>query len=69
MINKTLIKIISKMRQEYSEGWATQLPDALWAYRSSPKSATRFSPFSIVYAIEMVSPTEVMIPSLRVMQT
>ena len=27
--NKTLIKIISKMSQEYSEGWTTHLPDAL----------------------------------------
>jgi len=67
--NKTLIKIISKMRQEYSGGWATHLLDALWAYRSLPKSATRFSPFSLVYGIEVVSLAEVMIPSLRVMQT
>ena len=28
----------------------------------------RFSPFSLVYAIEAVSPAEVMTPSLRVMQ-
>jgi len=65
---KILIKIISKMNQEYSGGWATHLPDALWAYRSSPKSATGFSPFSLVYRTEVVSPAEVMIPSLRVMQ-
>ena len=56
------------MNQEYSGGWATHLPDALWAYRSSPKSATGFSPFSLVYGIEVVSLAEVMIPSLRVMQ-
>ena len=65
--NKTLIKIISKMSQEYSEGWVTHLPDALWAYQSSPKSATKFSPFSLVYGIEVVSLAEVMIPSLRVL--
>ena len=46
----------------------TYLPDALWAYQSSPKSATGFSPFSLVYGTEVVSPSEVMIPSLRVMQ-
>ena len=44
------------------------LPDALWAYRNSPKSATGFSPFSLVYGTEVVSPAEVMTPSLRVMQ-
>ncbi|XP_050258939.1 uncharacterized protein LOC126703929 [Quercus robur] len=67
--NKTLIKIISKMSQEYTGGWTTHLPDALWAYRKSPKSATGFSPFSLIYGTEVVSPVEIMTPSLRVMQT
>ena len=40
------------------------LPDALWAYRKSPKSTTGFSPFSLVYGIEVVSPAEIMTPSL-----
>ena len=66
--NKTLIKIISKMNQEYIEGWAMHFPNALWAYRSLPKSATRFSPFSLVYGTEVISPAKVMTPSLRVMQ-
>nr|XP_023927802.1 uncharacterized protein K02A2.6-like [Quercus suber] len=48
----TLIKIISKMSQEYTGGWAMHLPDALWAYRNSPKSATCFSLFSLVYGTE-----------------
>ena len=54
--NKTLIKIISKMSQEYMRGWAVHLPDALWAYRNSSKSATGFSPFSLVYRTEVVNP-------------
>ena len=45
------------------------LPDALWANRKSPKSATGFSPFSLVYGVEVVSLAEVMTPSLKVMQT
>ena len=44
------------------------LLDALWAYRKSPKSATGFSPFSLVYGTKVVSPAEIMTPSLRVMQ-
>ena len=35
---------------------------------NSLKIATGFSPFSLVYGIEVVSPAEIMIPSLRVMQ-
>ena len=67
-MNKTLIKIINKMSQEYTGGWAVHLPDALWAYRNSPKSTTSFSPFSLVYETEAVSPAEIITPSLRVMQ-
>ena len=44
------------------------LPDALWAYKKSPKSATGFSPFSLVCGTEVVSPAEIMTPSLKVMQ-
>ena len=44
------------------------LLDALWAYRNSLKSATSFSPFSLVYGNEVVSPAEIITPSLRVMQ-
>ena len=44
------------------------LPNALWAYRNSPKSTTGFSPFSLVYGTKVMSPTEVMTPSLSVMQ-
>jgi len=40
----------------------------LWAYWSSPKSTTGFSPFSLVYRIEAISPVELMIHSLKVMQ-
>ena len=66
--NKTLIKIITKMSQEYTGGWVVHLPDALWVYRNSPKSTTSFSPFSLVYGTEVVSPVEIITPSLRVMQ-
>ena len=66
--NTTLIKIIRKMSQEYTGGWATHLSEALWAYRNSPKSTTGFSHFSLVYRTEVVSLTEIMTPSLRVMQ-
>ena len=44
------------------------LSDTLWAYRNSLKSATDFSPFSLIYGTEIVSPAEIMTPSLRVIQ-
>uniref|UniRef100_A0A2N9F1A7 Integrase zinc-binding domain-containing protein n=1 Tax=Fagus sylvatica TaxID=28930 RepID=A0A2N9F1A7_FAGSY len=32
--------------------WNSHLADVLWAYRSSPKTATGFTPFSLVYDLE-----------------
>ncbi|CAL8164134.1 unnamed protein product [Prunus armeniaca] len=38
--NKTLLRILSKMVHEYEGGWSVHLPDALWVYRTSRRSAT-----------------------------
>uniref|UniRef100_A0A2N9GYU2 RNase H type-1 domain-containing protein n=1 Tax=Fagus sylvatica TaxID=28930 RepID=A0A2N9GYU2_FAGSY len=42
--------------------------DVLLAYRSSPKTATSFTPFSLVCGTDTISPTELVVPSPRVMQ-
>uniref|UniRef100_A0A2N9J8Z5 RNA-directed DNA polymerase n=1 Tax=Fagus sylvatica TaxID=28930 RepID=A0A2N9J8Z5_FAGSY len=42
--------------------------DVLWAYRSSPKTAIGFMPFSLVYGTDTISLTELVVPSPRVMQ-
>ena len=44
------------------------LLDALWAYKNSPMSTIRFSPFSLVYGTNVMSSVEVTTPFLRVMQ-
>jgi hypothetical protein len=41
------------------------LYSALWAYRTSIKTATGFSPFQLVYGLEVVFPIECQIPSLK----
>jgi hypothetical protein len=38
---------------------------ALWAYRTSVKTATGFSPFQIIYGLEAIFPIECHIPSLK----
>jgi hypothetical protein len=38
---------------------------ALWAYRTSVKSATGFTPFWLVYGLETILPIECKIPSLK----
>ncbi|XP_008246067.1 PREDICTED: uncharacterized protein K02A2.6-like [Prunus mume] len=64
--NKTILRILSKMVYEYQGGWSVHLPDALWAYRTSPRSATGFSPYSLVYGSKAISPVEITIPTARI---
>ena len=37
----------------------------LWAYRTTVKTSTGFSPFQLVYGLEAVLPIECEIPSLK----
>ena len=54
------------MVHEYEGGWSEHLLETLWAYRSSAKTATGFSPFSLVYGTEAISPVELLVPTPRV---
>ena len=66
--NRMLLRILSKMVFDYGNDWRAHLADVLWAYRSSPKTATGFTPFSLVYGTNTISFTELVVPSSRVMQ-
>ena len=46
--------------------WSEYLPFALWGYRTKMHTATRQTPFSLVYGSEAVLPIETEIKSLRV---
>ncbi|XP_077249191.1 uncharacterized protein LOC143888638 [Tasmannia lanceolata] len=54
------------MTESYKD-WSSKLPYALWAYRTSIRSSTGATPYSLVYGMEAVLPVELRIPSLRVM--
>ncbi|XP_012458269.1 uncharacterized protein LOC105779065 [Gossypium raimondii] len=64
--NKDIKKIVGKMT-ETSRDWHEKLPFALLAYRTSIRTSTGATPFSLVYGMEAVLPIEVEIPSLRVL--
>uniref|UniRef100_A0A2N9E8D5 Integrase catalytic domain-containing protein n=1 Tax=Fagus sylvatica TaxID=28930 RepID=A0A2N9E8D5_FAGSY len=65
--NRMLLRILSKMVFDYGKGWSSHLADTLWAYRGSTKTATGFTPFSLVYGTDAISPTELLVPSLRIL--
>ena len=45
--------------------WAEELPRILWANRTTPRTATGQTPFSLVYGCEAVLPTEVTTPTAK----
>ncbi|KAA3462010.1 RNA-directed DNA polymerase [Gossypium australe] len=64
--NKNIKKIVGKITKTY-KGWHDKLPFALYVYRTSIRTSTRATPFSLVYGMVAVLPIEVEIPSLRVL--
>lgn len=46
--------------------WYERLPEALWAYRTTCRTPTQATPYSLVFGGEEVLPLEVQIPSLRI---
>ena len=48
--------------------WHEMLPFALHGYRTSARTSTRATPYSLVYGMEAVLPIEVQITSHRIMK-
>ncbi|PKI44226.1 hypothetical protein CRG98_035384 [Punica granatum] len=64
--NKNIKKIIEKMMVNYKD-WPKMLPYALLEYRTSIRTSTRATSYSLVYGMETVLPIEVKIPSMRIL--
>ncbi|XP_074289328.1 uncharacterized protein LOC141614482 [Silene latifolia] len=62
--NKNVKTIIEKMTEKYHD-WPAKLPFALWGYRTSVRTPTGATPYSLVYGMEAIS-IELEIPSLRI---
>ena len=65
--NKNIKKIIQKMIVTYKD-WHEMLPFSLHGYRTTARTLTGATPYSLVYGMEVVFPIEVQIPSLRIMK-
>jgi hypothetical protein len=57
--NKTPIKLIKKKIKENPKKWHEVLSEALWAHHISKHSATKVTPFELVYKQEAILPVEV----------
>jgi hypothetical protein len=49
----------------HKTSWNTMSFSVLWAYRTSVKFATRFTPVQLVYGLESILSIECEIPSLK----
>eukprot|EP00253_Pinus_taeda_P022345 PITA_22345 len=66
--NKNLIKIIKRTIEQNHKTWHKSLIFALWADRIMQKASTGSSPFKLVYGKESVLPTNLILPSLALVQ-
>ena len=64
--NRTLVSGIKKRLGSAKGNWVDELPSVLWSYRTTPRSSTGETPFSLVYGTEAVIPPELSARSLRV---
>ena len=64
--NKTLCKLLSKLVGGHKRDWDEKMHEALWAYRTTYKTPTGCTPYSLVYGSEAVVPVEIELSSYRV---
>ncbi|RYA46319.1 hypothetical protein DD606_24495 [Enterobacter cloacae complex sp. GF14B] len=66
--NGELVQILSKVTEHQGKNWDLELPSALWAYRTSVKTGTGFTPFHLVYGKEALLPVEVELPAVKMLE-
>jgi hypothetical protein len=63
--NKVIEAILTKTVKENKKNWSHRLPKALWAYRTTWRNTTGFSPYELIYGKSVVFPVEFEINTLR----
>ncbi|XP_056862280.1 uncharacterized protein LOC130509965 [Raphanus sativus] len=63
--NKIIIDGIKKRLDLKKGHWADELDGILWSHRTTPRGATKSTPFSLAYGMEAMAPAEVNVTSLR----
>uniref|UniRef100_A0A2N9IY34 Uncharacterized protein n=1 Tax=Fagus sylvatica TaxID=28930 RepID=A0A2N9IY34_FAGSY len=63
--NKIILNGIKKRLEEAKGRWVEELPTILWTFRTTPRSSTGETPYSLTYGVEAVIPLEVELSTLR----
>ncbi|GJX16870.1 reverse transcriptase domain-containing protein [Tanacetum coccineum] len=64
--NKDIVKGMERRLGKTHQGWVDELPQVLWAHRTTPKSSNGENPFSLVYGSEAVIPIEISVKTRRI---
>ncbi|XP_070004154.1 uncharacterized protein [Nicotiana sylvestris] len=64
--NKMLGNLLKKVVAKNKRDWHERIGEYLWAYRTTFRTATQATPYSLVYGVEAVLPLEQQIPLLRI---
>eukprot|EP00253_Pinus_taeda_P011172 PITA_11172 len=66
--NEVIESILTKTIASHRRDWATRLLEALWAYRTTWRSTTGYSPYQLVFGKQPIFPIEFEIQTLRTAQ-
>ena len=66
--NKIIVKILERRLRTSQDSWADDLDAVLWAHRTTARTATQETPFSLVYGSEAVIPSETVVATQRIQQ-
>ncbi|XP_023729626.1 uncharacterized protein LOC111877337 [Lactuca sativa] len=62
---KTIVKGLKKWLLKSKSVWVDELLTVLWSYRTTTRSSTGETPFSLTYGTEVVLPLEIVVGYLR----
>ena len=60
-----MLKIIKVWLEEAKSAWPKELPNVLWAYKTTVRTPTGETPFRLTYGTEVVIPIKVGVNSIR----
>ena len=66
--NKAIVDELKKILDGAKGRWAEELPNVLWAYRTTPRRSTGETLFSLTYKAEAMIPAEVNLCSAQVVE-
>ena len=64
-VNKVIKHTLKRKLDSLKGRWADDLPEVLWSYRTTPRTPTGETPFSLAYGCEAMAPVEVGISTYR----